>query len=75
MLRDSAYIQEKDAEFFNRKIRKKGEAEIEPLYDQADAEGVMGLLPRRPLRHAVPRARAASRWSTATPATSWARRR
>ena len=48
MLRDSAYIQEKDADFFNRKIRKKGEAAIEPLYDQADAEGVMGLF------HGVP---------------------
>ncbi|MGB3541779.1 MBL fold metallo-hydrolase, partial [Rubrivirga sp.] len=40
MLRDSAYIQEKDADFFNRKIRKKGEEAVEPLYDQADAEGV-----------------------------------
>ena len=42
MLRDSAYIQEKDADFFNRKIRKKGEEPVEPLYDQGDAEGVMG---------------------------------
>ncbi|WP_420455938.1 MBL fold metallo-hydrolase RNA specificity domain-containing protein [Rubrivirga sp.] len=41
MLRDSAYIQEKDADFFNRKIRDKGEPEIEPLYDQEDAEGIM----------------------------------
>nr|WP_095514686.1 MBL fold metallo-hydrolase [Rubrivirga sp. SAORIC476]PAP81469.1 hypothetical protein B1759_09115 [Rubrivirga sp. SAORIC476] len=48
MLRDSAYIQEKDAEFFNRKIRDKGEPEVEPLYDMADAEGVMGLF------HGVP---------------------
>ncbi|MGB3541421.1 MBL fold metallo-hydrolase RNA specificity domain-containing protein [Rubrivirga sp.] len=48
MLRDSAYIQEKDADFFNRKIRRKGEEAVEPLYDQADAEGVMGLF------HGVP---------------------
>ena len=42
MLRDSAHIQEKDAEFFNRKLKKKGEPAIEPLYDMEDAEGVMG---------------------------------
>ncbi|WP_412061636.1 MBL fold metallo-hydrolase RNA specificity domain-containing protein [Rubrivirga sp. IMCC45206] len=41
MLRDSAYIQEKDADFFNRKIRKKGQPEVEPLYAMEDAEGVM----------------------------------
>ena len=48
MLRDSAYIQEKDADFYNRKMRKKGEPEIEPLYAMEDAEGVMGLF------HGVP---------------------
>ena len=42
MLRDSAYIQQKDADFYNRRIRKKGEPEVEPLYEMADAEGVMG---------------------------------
>jgi metallo-beta-lactamase family protein len=41
MLRDSAYIQEKDAEFYNRKFRKRGEPAVEPLYDMDDAEGVM----------------------------------
>ena len=41
MLRDSAYIQEKDADFFNRKIRKKDQEPVEPLYDMEDAEGVM----------------------------------
>ncbi|MDX1419214.1 MAG: MBL fold metallo-hydrolase [Rubricoccaceae bacterium] len=41
MLRDSGYIQEKDAEFYNRRIRKKGEPAVEPLYDVGDAEGVM----------------------------------
>ena len=41
MLRDSAHIQEKDADFFNSRIRKKGERAVEPLYDMADAEGVM----------------------------------
>jgi metallo-beta-lactamase family protein len=37
MLQDSGHIQEKDADFFNRKIRKQGEPEIEPLYTQDDA--------------------------------------
>ena len=48
MLRDSAHIQEKDAEFFNRKIRKKGQEKVEPLYDMDDAEGIMGCF------HGVP---------------------
>ena len=48
MLRDSAYIQEKDAEFFNRKIRKKKQAEIEPLYEMEDAEGVLELFVSMP---------------------------
>lgn len=43
MLRDSAYIQQKDAEFYNRRIRKNNEAEIEPLYDMEDAEAVLDL--------------------------------
>jgi metallo-beta-lactamase family protein len=41
MLRDSGYIQEKDAEFFNRKMRKKREPAIEALYTENDAEQVM----------------------------------
>ena len=41
MLRDSAHIQEQDASFFNRKLKKKGEPAVEPLYDTEDAEGVM----------------------------------
>ena len=48
MLRDSAYIQEKDADFFNRKIRKGGQDPVEPLYTQADADGVLSCF------HGVP---------------------
>ena len=48
MLKDSAYIQEKDADFFNSKIRKKGQEPVEPLYDQQDAEGAMSCF------HGVP---------------------
>jgi metallo-beta-lactamase family protein len=41
MLADSAFIQESDASFFNRKIRKPGEPAVEPLYTAHDAEGVL----------------------------------
>ncbi|MGQ9683136.1 MAG: MBL fold metallo-hydrolase RNA specificity domain-containing protein [Anaerolineae bacterium] len=37
MLRDSAYIQEQDAAFVNRKRARRGEAPIAPLYTVADA--------------------------------------
>ena len=43
MLLDSAYIQEKDADFYNRRIRDKGEPRVEPLYTKEDAEGVLDL--------------------------------
>ncbi|MEL6444543.1 MAG: MBL fold metallo-hydrolase, partial [Bacteroidota bacterium] len=43
MLRDSAYIQGKDAEFYNRKLRKRGQPKVEPLYEMEDAEDVMNL--------------------------------
>lgn len=42
MLRDSAYLHEKDAVWENRKRNRKGLPEIEPLYTQADAEAVIG---------------------------------
>ncbi len=42
MLRDSAYLHEKDAEWTNRRRRRKGLAPVEPLYTQEDAEAVMG---------------------------------
>ncbi len=42
MLRDSAHIQEQDAEYLNRK-RGKDDEEIVPLYTSADAEKAMEL--------------------------------
>ena len=42
MLMDSAYIQEKDAKFFNKRAKKKGQDPIEPLYTEEDAEGILG---------------------------------
>jgi metallo-beta-lactamase family protein len=42
MLRDSAYLHEKDADWENQKRRRKGLMPVSPLYTQADAEAVMG---------------------------------
>ena len=41
MLRDSAYIQEKDVLYVNRKRQKKGQASFEPLYTRQDAEAAL----------------------------------
>ncbi len=40
MLEDSAYIQEKDAEYLNRKLDRRGEPPVEPLYTVEDARSV-----------------------------------
>lgn len=37
MLPDSGHIQERDAEFVNKRRRKRGETPIEPIYTQQDA--------------------------------------
>ena len=42
MLRDSAHIQEFEAEWRNRKNRRAGKPEILPLYDMNDVFGVLG---------------------------------
>jgi metallo-beta-lactamase family protein len=43
MLPDSAHIQQKDAEWVNRRERRNGNDRIEPLYSMEDAEGVVQL--------------------------------
>lgn len=42
MLRDAAYLHEKDAEWDNKKRRRQGLAPVEPLYTRDDAEAVLG---------------------------------
>ncbi len=43
MLQDSAFIQERDAEFLNKKLVRKKQPRIEPLYTVADAQASMPL--------------------------------
>jgi len=43
MLPDSAHIQQKDARWVNRRERRRGGDQIEPLYTMDDAEGVLEL--------------------------------
>ena len=43
MLMDSAHIQERDAEFLNKKGRRKGLAPVEPLYDKDDVRTTLPL--------------------------------
>ena len=44
MLRDSAYIHEKDAEAQSRKNARKGKPPVEPLYTIKDAEAALTLV-------------------------------
>ena len=41
MLRDSAYIQEKDVEWINKRNRRQGKDLVEPLYTMDDAESAL----------------------------------
>ncbi|HEX6993936.1 MAG TPA: MBL fold metallo-hydrolase [Gammaproteobacteria bacterium] len=54
LLRDSAYLHEKDAETENNKRRRNGQPPITPLYTQEDAERVMVQF--RPLEYGERRA-------------------
>jgi len=41
MLRDSAHIQEKDAEYVNKRERRRGKEMVQPLYDQEDVDATL----------------------------------
>ena len=47
MLRDSAHIQESDAQWENRKGERAGRPEVEPLYTLADAEAALAQVETR----------------------------
>ena len=49
MLRDSAHIQESEAQWRNRKAERAGEALVEPVYNMNDAMAAIKLL--RPVRY------------------------
>ena len=49
MLRDSAHIQEMEAEWQNRKAQRAGEGPYVPIYTQADAEAALQLFRPLPL--------------------------
>ncbi len=57
MLRDSAHIQESEAEWQNRKADRSGQPRVEPIYDQLDAENALKLfnpLPYKEKREILP---------------------
>jgi len=54
VLRDSARIQEYDAEFISRRNAKKGLPPVEPLYTEEDALAVLPLLTARPYDERFP---------------------
>ena len=53
MLRDSAHIQEFEAQWQSRKSERKGEGPVEPVYTLADAIGALSLFRPTPYGQAV----------------------
>lgn len=54
MLRDSAHIQEFEAEWKNRKGKRAGKPEIEPIYTMDDAIGVLKRFDGYPYKEQIP---------------------
>lgn len=50
LLTDSARLQRQDADFYNRKRRRQGEPERQPLYDERDVRAVKTALRGHPYR-------------------------
>ena len=44
MLKDTAHIQQMEAEWRNRKAMRAGREQVEPVYEMKDAEGAIGLI-------------------------------
>lgn len=53
MLKDSAYLQEKDIEWVNKKRAKKGEPPVEPLYTLDDVEASLQYFKGIPYKQSV----------------------
>lgn len=53
ILRDSARLQQQDAEYRNRKLIRAGEDPIEPLYEPEDAEAILERMKAVPYREPV----------------------
>jgi metallo-beta-lactamase family protein len=51
LLADSAHIQREDAEYWNKKRVKRGDAPIEPLYDNTDVDRTVRLFKPKLLGH------------------------
>lgn len=49
MLPDSAHIQESEVEMLNRRNRRRGGADVEPIYDGQDAARTLALLRAEPM--------------------------
>lgn len=54
VLRDSARLQQQDADYQNRRLARAGEDPIEPLYTSDEAEAIIGRLKEVPYRQLVP---------------------
>lgn len=54
ILRDSARLQQQDAEYKNRKLIRAGEEPIEPLYEPDDAEAIIKQMKNVPYQEPVP---------------------
>ncbi len=52
MLKDSAYIQERDAEFINKRHKRKGLPSVDPLYTQEDVDNTIPLF--KPRKYGAP---------------------
>ena len=53
MLLDTAHIQEKDAEFLNKRRNKRNGEEVQPMYETADAQATLPLM--QPVEYHKPR--------------------